>query len=429
MIELKIEKMIYGGDGLARISDGTLPRSKTVFLPYVLAGESVAAEIVEEKPSFTRARPQQILEASSHRATPGCQYFLRCGGCHYQHAAYDHQLDIKREVLRETLARTGKIAWPGEITVHSAEPWHYRNRTRLHVATQQDFAVGYHLAGSHQLLPVRECPISSPLINRGIAALWAAGEKGMVAAEFREIEFFAGHDDTHLLLEFYLETPPDAAMREQLDSLFYALQQALPELRGATAFTVGDFSGKHHAAWGGPHLAYEVRGRSYRVSSGSFFQVNRFLLGEALELMTAGRSGALALDLYAGTGLFACALAEKFSAVVAVESAPASVADLRVNAPSCEVVSATTEQFLARYQGAAPDYVILDPPRAGLGEKTARMLARVAPRDIGYLSCDPATLSRDLRMLIESGYKIRQVHLLDLFPQTFHIEAAVHLSR
>ena len=429
MMELKIEKMIYGGDGLARVADGALPRSKTVFLPYVLAGEVVSAEVVEEKASFTRARPQQIMEASSHRATPGCQYFLHCGGCHYQHAEYQHQLEIKREVLRETLARTGKITWQGEIKMHSAEPWHYRNRTRLHVRAQGGFAAGYHRPGSHLLLPVRECPISSPLINRGIAALWAAGEGSLAPAELREVEFFAGPDDAEMLMEFYLETPPDTAMREQLDTFFYALQQALPELRGATAFTVADFSGKRHAAWGEQHLEYQVSGRGYRVSAGAFFQVNRFLLAEAVEVMTAGRSGKLALDLYAGTGLFAAALAEKFAAVLAVESSSASVADLRVNAASCEVVSATTEQFLGRYNGAAPDHAIVDPPRSGLGEKTARMLARVSPQEISYLSCDPATLSRDLRVLIESGYKIRQVHMLDLFPQTFHIETAVHLSR
>ncbi len=171
-MNLTIEKMIYGGDGLAR-----LPNGKAAFVPFVLPGEEVNAAIVEEKSGFARARVNEIVKPSPNRVVPGCPYFGRCGGCHYQHADYATQLEIKRSVLRDTLRRTAKIDWQEEIVTHSAEPWHYRNRTRLKVRGGSDFAAGYYRMGSHELLAVEQCPISSPLINRAISEFWQMGRR------------------------------------------------------------------------------------------------------------------------------------------------------------------------------------------------------------------------------------------------------------
>ncbi len=165
---LNIEKLIYGGDGLARLP-GSAPkdatsgdkdhkRGKAVFVPFVLAGEKIEASLTEEKPGFARAHANTIMEPSSHRIPPPCPHFTRCGGCHYQHAAYEHQLEIKKEILRENLRRIAKLELRCEIQLHPSPPWNYRNRSRLQVRTQPNFAAGYFKFASHELLPVEECP-------------------------------------------------------------------------------------------------------------------------------------------------------------------------------------------------------------------------------------------------------------------------------
>ena len=158
-MHLKIEKLIYGGDGLARLPADERGRGKAVFLPFVLAGEQVDVDLTEETPGFARGRAMDILEASPHRVKPGCPYFMACGGCHYQHSSYEHQLAIKASVLRENLHRIARLELPSELKVHASPPWNYRNRTRLRVRVEPEFALGYFRYGSHQLLPVEECPV------------------------------------------------------------------------------------------------------------------------------------------------------------------------------------------------------------------------------------------------------------------------------
>ncbi len=184
-------------------------------------------------------------------------------------------------------------------------------------------------------------------------------------------------------------------------------------------------------AIGDSSLLYHAVGLDYRVSGGSFFQTNRFLTDTLVEIVIAGRKGRGALDLYAGAGLFTAQLARNFDTVLAVESSPHSFADLRHNVPSnVKCIRSTTEKFLAeRSSKLAPDLVVVDPPRAGLGEKAARALGRMTMSRVTYVSCDPATLARDLRVLLEFSFRVEQAHLLDMFPQTFHMETVLHLSR
>jgi 23S rRNA (uracil1939-C5)-methyltransferase len=168
-----------------------------------------------------------------------------------------------------------------------------------------------------------------------------------------------------------------------------------------------------------------------RVSGGSFFQVNRFLLDELVQIVTAGRSGEVALDLYAGVGLFTSVLASSFRHIVAVESSQSSAADLKYNGPeNGKIVRSTVEDYLGgKVRHGRPDFIIVDPPRAGLGDRVARALADSDARRITYVSCDPTTLARDLVHLQAGGYRIDKVHLVDLFSQTFHLETVVHLVR
>jgi 23S rRNA (uracil1939-C5)-methyltransferase len=442
---LTIEKLIYGGDGIARLPADASGRGKAVFVPFVLAGEKIEASITEQKPGFARARVDAIVERSAHRIEASCPYFGRCGGCHYQHTRYQHQLEIKKEILRESLRRTAKVDLSLEIAVHPSPPWNYRNRSRLQVQTSPAFAAGYFKIASHELLPVEACPISSPLINRGIAVLWNSGRAGKVPAGVREVEFFANADDTRILVEVSCSSQ---ARRAAVRVWAEEMQASMSEIVGVVAFREAQprqpQGQEKLLAVGADHLSYQVETKKYRVSAGSFFQTNRHLTGELVQVVTAGLSGEVALDLYAGAGLFSTALACDFHHVVSVESSQTSFADLAYNLYSNgEAVQATTEQYLGRaeHKGRVgkgvvlphiphkPDLAVIDPPRSGLGERVARMVATLGAPRVVYVSCDPATLARDLVPMLAAGYRLEQVHLVDLFPQTYHLESVVHLVR
>jgi 23S rRNA (uracil1939-C5)-methyltransferase len=453
---LTIEKLIYGGDGLARLptdspaapdSDEARGRGKTVFVPFVLADEKIEATLTEQKSGFARAKADSILAPSPHRVPPPCPHFTRCGGCHYQHTTYEHQLEIKKEILRESLLRLAKLELPFDIEVHPSPPWNYRNRSRLQVQVGPAFAAGYFKMASHDLLAVEECPISSPLINRGIASLWQSGRAGKVPEGVREVEFFANADDTRLLLDVGCARE---ARRAAVRSWAEDFRAAMPEIAGVVAFREPNPGDRKASAQeilvtvGDAFLTYQTKRASYRVSAGSFFQTNRHLTDELVRTVTAGQSGKLALDLYAGVGLFSTALASDFHHTVSVESSQTSTADLSYNQSSNgEAVQATTEQYLARAENSGrvgkgvvlphipykPDLAVVDPPRSGLGERVARMLASLGAPRVVYVSCDPATLARDLVPLLAAGYRVEQVHLVDLFPQTYHLESVVHLAR
>lgn len=431
---LNIEKLIYGGDGLARLpaaSPGNKDhsRGKAVFVPFVLAGEKIEAALTEEKPGFARARAEKIVESSAHRVVPPCPHFGSCGGCHYQHASYEHQLDIKKEILRENLRRMAKIELECEIQVHPSPPWNYRNRSRLQVRTSPEFAAGYYKFASHELLPVEECPISSPVINRGIEMLWQAGRAGKVVEGVREVEFFANADDTKLLIEILCA--PEAR-RAAVRGWIEELCASMPEIAGVVAFREPQKGVQERlVAAGASELTYQTKKAAYRVSAGAFFQTNRFLTDELVDVVTAGRSGELAIDLYAGVGLFSTALACDIRHVVSVEMSQISSNDLRYNLPANgKAVQAAAEQYLTKAVSTEkPDLIIVDPPRSGLGDTTARAMANMAAPCVTYVSCDPATLARDLVPLKAAGYRVEELHLVDLFPQTYHLETVAHLIR
>ncbi len=451
-MRLNIEKLVYGGDGLARLPADDRGPGKAVFVPFVLPGESVEATLREEKPGFARAQLDGIVTASSRRVGPRCPYFQRCGGCHYQHTDYEHQLEIKAAILKENLRRLARLELDAELQVHPSPPWNYRNRSRFKMQTSPEFALGYYKLNSHDLLAVEECPISSPLINRALAAAWLLGRAGGVPRGIQEIEFFANGDDTQLLAEVY-------CLPETVSEAFTAdLKAELAEISGIVFFAArpakAEGQGDAKQLGGSGNLTYGTRLASYRVSAGAFFQVNRHLTDELVDVVLghsdggrdarrtaggacpersrrdAGATGT-ALDLYAGVGLFSSVLNREFERVIAVESSPTSHADLLYNSPAnVKAVRATTEQYLENAAGKLrPELVVVDPPRSGLGERVIKGLLKLAAPRITYVSCDPATLSRDLARLLQSGYRVEAAHLVDLFPQTYHLESVFHLIR
>jgi 23S rRNA (uracil1939-C5)-methyltransferase len=459
-MNLTIEKLVYGGDGLARVP-GADGRSRAVFVPFVLPGERVEAKLTDEKPGFARASVTQLIDAAPERTAARCPYFASCGGCHYQHIPYERQLEFKVQILRETLERIAKIQLKHEIQLHPSPPWNYRNRTRLQVRTSPEFILAYYRFASNEVIPIRECPISSPLMNRVIAKLLQS--RGCECPDtVEEIELFADSADEKLLAWCFCRRDADA---EILVSWAERVGKELPEIAGITFFSSRreDDSAAdpvQFAECAAQHIDYQVCGSSYRVSAGAFFQVNRYLVDELVSVVTTNVSGELALDLYAGVGLFSVALAASFHHIFAVEASQTSYVDLRHNAPAnVKAVRMRTENYLSyeptsqradnrsllrggttsRFGGRPsgglgwgrtnPDLIILDPPRSGVGKRMIGSLVKLGAPRMRYISCDPATLARDLAPLLAAGYHVEETHLFDFFPETFHIESVIMLAR
>jgi 23S rRNA (uracil1939-C5)-methyltransferase len=418
---VEIGKPVYGGAFLARIE------GKAVFVPLALPGEQARVRITQSKPGYATAEVEEIIRAAPERIAPACPHFGACGGCHYQHTDYATQLKFKQAILRETLERGG-VAVAAEIAVLAGEPWHYRNRIRL--AFDAAGNLGYRGRRSHAVVPLRECPIAAPLLVRAALAFAEVARGFAPALHPTEIALFCDATETALLATVFTASPA----RIRFDELAQSLHEQVSALTGAE-LTIEGSNGQQPrtlARWGAPSLDYHAAGFEYRVDHGAFFQINRCLVDALVERVIAGHKGKLAWDLFAGVGLFARQLAANFARVVAVESAPSGTAALEANLRSTAgvAVKAETLAFLLRNRkGERPDLIVVDPPRTGLGAETCALLAEVAAPAVVYVSCDPATLARDLRALTASGYQIESITLADLFPQTFHLETVVQLCR
>jgi 23S rRNA (uracil1939-C5)-methyltransferase len=428
-MEVRIEKLVYGGDGLAH-HDG-----HTVFVPLVLPGELVQIESSARKKKFIRGRVQRVVEPSAERVPAPCPYFGRCGGCQYQHMPYEAQLRYKAEILRETLGRIGRIQWAGAIETVSSPPFGYRNRAQWKLRPKQDGSapgaeIGYFEMGSTKLCPVSECSILSPRLADTFSRLRESVSMSKVLSAIDEIEAFADSNDEKILLNLSGERLADSP-----ESIAATLHESVPNLE---SILIQDRrADKFHLAGPG-YLAYGLRDASYRVGHLSFFQVNRFLVEPLVDAAIGKTRGRLALDLYAGVGLFTVALTKQFERVIGVESNLAAANDLESNlkesggaSPSSRNV--TAEGFLSRWH-ETPDLVVVDPPRAGVETEALAHLKKLAPERIHYVSCDPATLGRDLAHLVGTTeaagpYEIESINLFDIFPQTYHMEVLVRLTR
>jgi 23S rRNA (uracil1939-C5)-methyltransferase len=383
---------------------------------YVLPGERVDLD------------PFTILTSSPNRTQPLCPHFGACGGCDYQHATYPIQIELKQQILHQTLASQG-LSLP-QIETHRSPPWEYRNRIRLRVETiAGQPAIGYNRRATHDFLPIEACPISAPILLRAAHALLTLTQQNRWLPSIAEVEFLTAKDESTVQMTLLTRD----ARTQGFAELCTSLAAILPELTGAGTLpaTAG---AKERAHWGQPGLTQQVGENTYWVTRGAFFQINRTLSAKMLQIATENRAGTLAWDLYAGVGLFARVLAQTFAKVIAVESAEPAATDLArtpKTIKNLQAIRQSTEEFLRRalLQRDRPDLIVMDPPRAGLGPETARLLARIGAPRLTYVSCDPTTLARDLRMLVDSGYRITETHLLDMFPQTFHIESIVLLEQ
>ena len=424
---VSIEKIVYGGEGLGRLADG-----RAVFVPFVLPGEKVQIELTEEKARFARGTANVWLQTSTDRIATECPYFSVCGGCHYQHMPYELQLQTKLETLRDQLSRIGGVdaTKVSEITA-SPQPWAYRNQIQMQL--NEDGEMGYVRADYQGIVAIQSCPIAMQGLNELLDKLELDPESGISRVSFREDSF----GERFILLEGEDELPPE--MTIELDA------------------SLGYLNNQHryfHLA-GNDQLHYQVLGKDLSLSPESFFQVNttmaQFLVEHVLRLVEVLKPKNL-LELYSGAGLFSVFLAEKVEQLTAIESAPSACYDFANNLDAFENVSlyeGPVEQVLpeliknlnfdTRHRASSnvvddrnnekPDLVLLDPPRAGLHPKALDALVKLAPQNIIYVSCDPSTLARDLKRLTQHDYEVETIQAFDMFPQTYHVECVVLITR
>ena len=398
--KLHIDKFVYGGTGLARYGE------TAVFVPFVVPGEEVEVEF-SGKGGVAHGVPVGWEQRSSERTEPPCPVFGQCGGCHYQHVAYARQCAFKREILRETLRRIGGLSWDGDIPVETADPWGYRNRSQVRIARSDGVArTGFFASGSHRLVATEDCTVNSPALNRAHRVLGEMVRDRQFPKDLRQVEFFTNESE---------------------------LQVNLPRRPGRLPKRFWSWCGERlGVSQPGVPLSVQCGEDRFRVSGRSFFQVNRYLAGRLAELATEEAGGQLAWDLYCGVGLLTVPLARSFSGVTGVESGALATRDLQRNAAraglSVQAVQMDVLEFLKGCR-RPPDLVLADPPRQGLGNAVVEQIVRLAPPELRLVSCDPATLARDLKGLLAGGYQLERLILIDLFPQTFHIETLAVLQR
>lgn len=405
-VNVQLANMAYGGDAVGRHASG----GKAVFVPYGIPGESVRVEIVQDKGRFSRARLLEVLSASPQRVQPPCPYFGMCGGCQWQHIAYEGQLEYKRSIVRMQLQRIAGL--PDAIvhpTLGMADPWHYRNHVQLSVS--RDGQLGFMAVGSHQVVPIERCLLMNPLLEELFDSL------DIELPGLQRLSLRAGINtgDQMIIFEMESDRPPDLEVDLPVSCVLL--------LSNGTPITL----------LGSPYIYEQVAGRVYRLSAPSFFQVNTWQTEELVSLVSTHLSpgpDSVVLDAYCGVGTFALSLAADAKQVIGIESNAAAIADAEANAADTDNVAfihGTPEEIAPTLDIAAP-LVVLDPPRTGLDKEALSALVSLAPPRIVYVSCDPATLARDIKRLLASGYHLREVQPVDMFPQTYHIECVAVLD-
>ncbi len=414
-VDLRLDKLTYGGEAMGRLPDG-----RAVFVPFGLAGERVRIRLTEQKRGFARGELVEVLEPSPQRIAPRCRHFGICGGCHYQHLAYEDQLSAKTEILRDQLTRIGKIENPPvQPMVASPAPWNYRNHVQFHLtregklgyvsALTSDLTPGpTTLSGTRpkgrggKVFPISECHLPEAPIND----LWPQLEFEP-GAEVERVSLRAG-DELMLVLESESPEPPELEVEAGISVVHL--------YEGHPVVMVGE-----------GHLSMQVRGREFQVSAASFFQVNTAMAEKMVEhlLDKLPSSADTILDVYCGVGLFSAFLAPRCKRLIGVESSASACEDFAVNLDEfdhVELYEGTAEEVIPHLE-AQPDLALVDPPRAGLEREALDAILKMYPHTLAYVSCDPSTLARDAARLIAGGYRLVEVTPFDLFPQTYHIES------
>jgi 23S rRNA (uracil1939-C5)-methyltransferase len=377
-MQVTIEKMVYGGAGLARTPDGV------VFVPRSAPGDVLEVDVFDRKKDYASARITSIVEPSSDRQTPTCPNYDSAGCCHWQHIRYERQLEIKEDVLRETLQRTGHIQWEKPIKILRGPDLHYRLRATFHVRNRQ---LGFVRERSNLVVPIQECLSLTQELNefipKGNQLLKGFGD-------IQEVNAVCG--------------PPVLA---SFDGRLTANEN--PQIR--------------------------VNDCVFEMHPDAFFQSNRFLLAGFMNevLDQVGSKPRHVLDLFCGSGFFSIPIARRATEVLGVESGRIAVRQGKLNAKLNEVSNVTfvggDVEDAMKDANVKPDVVLLNPPRTGCGKETARRVAKLGAERIVYVSCNPSTFAREAAVLKENGYELDQLTMIDQFPNTYHIELVAGFRR
>lgn len=399
LLTVNLEKLVYGGDALGRLSDG-----RAVFIPFGLPGETVRARIVDEKRGHVRADLVELLEPSPKRIMPRCMHFGSCGGCHYQHLSYPEQQTVKTGILRDQLIRLGGIDSPPVKPMASSPfEWNYRNHVQFHLSPSGK--LGYVDAHNRSILPISECHLPEAPLNDIWPSLEFEPDLGLERISLR----LGVAGEIMLVLESDLPEIPVMDLEADLSVVHINA--------GDTVVLAGD-----------DDLVITVNERLFRISASSFFQVNTAMAARMVDYLLTHlpvTPRTTLLDVYCGVGLFSAFFAPHVGRLIGIESSSSACEDFTVNLDEFENVElyvAMAEDVLPALD-VNPDVAIVDPPRAGLEKRALDALLVLAPTLLAYVSCDPSTLARDASRLIDGGYHLTQVTAFDLFPQTYHIES------
>ena len=436
-MKLTIQAMTYGPDGLARTDEG-----KAVFVSGGLVGDVVEARVVDDGPSFSRAVVEELLEPSPSRATPPCPFVGVCGGCPWGGLSREAQLAAKEENLRSTLERIGKFSTEevdGLVRPirHTKDAWGYRNKVELApMVAGGKFSLGMHGRDPEQMVRVDACPLFEKKFPRAL--------KGVIGA----LGYLGNSRDLELervgirasrrtgALEVALWTPTGAFPRQQVSRV---LGDSLKPSSVVRVMSKGERRARKvagvEALLGEGSWTEKIGDEEMRLSAPSFFQVNtkaaEILIDLVMEALDP-REDEVAVDLYCGAGTFTLPLARRCEYVAAVEAYGPAVRDLRRNLEIARLdnVDVIGGDAVREFPDEDADVLVVDPPRAGLAAEAIDLIASTSARDVAYVSCDPATVARDLRRFCDEGtFRPVSATPVDLFPQTFHCETVVHLSR
>jgi 23S rRNA (uracil1939-C5)-methyltransferase len=385
IVEVTIERILPGGLGLAHAEN------RTLLVALAAPGDRALVRVERVQGRVAFASIAEMLEPSPSRVLPPCPYFGLCGGCDFQQLSYEAQLSSKVGIIRDCLRRIAQIDFTGEIPITaSPNAWHYRSRAQWqHDPLKR--RLGYFERASHRVCDVIACPVLVPSLQTTLESLREQMKEGLLPEEVTELQAVAGDDGASL------HPPvPEQPTRE---------------------------------------VSRQIGGHLYHFSAEGFFQINHELLEPLLAAAISDAQGETAIDLYCGAGLFTLPLSERFTRVIGVEANAAAISYARRNLEDAHLANATLEiarvsEWLTENRDArAPvDFLLLDPPRAGAEDGAINGILALRPRRISYVSCDPATLARDLKGLIGGGYRLDSLAAFDMFPQTHHVETVAHLS-